>query len=141
LSDDILVNPWSKPGANQKKFDWDALDQMLKYRPSIHVCARELGVSRSTIFRKIKEAHGMTFQEYADSVFDSTMYGVEKGLIDKALEGNERISMQFVKVFCNWVERAPIDVTPANIVLNYSLDDDAKETVDVTPKLEGAKDE
>lgn len=68
--------------------DWDVLDAMIQFRPSKEFLADYFGVSHDTIERRIKEKHGLTYNQYKNKKSEFLKLSLRQKVIEQALGGN-----------------------------------------------------
>lgn len=102
------------------EIDWSKLEGMLLYDPTIEVCAHELGTSRDTLIRRIREKHNKTFLEYKKVFTDKTALKLKNTMIKKAFEGNVTCMIFCLKNLSDWkdkVETETKNTQPIQIVV------------------------
>ena len=99
-------------------FDWEALDKLLQYKPSLIVCADILGVHENSIKNHIKARFSLTYTQYADKKLSATRLRlIQKGL-EMALKGDRTMLIFYLKNMCGWqdrIEKVNTDATPIQI--------------------------
>ena len=70
------------------EFDgWDQLDALILWSTE-EFCAEKLGISVDTLYRRIKEKHGITFAEYKAKRQEALHINLKKKQYDVAMSGN-----------------------------------------------------
>lgn len=93
--------PRRKPG---DPFDWDLLDMLLQFKPSLADTATLMKCSEDTLEIFIKKKYKVTFSEYRDK----RMASVRMTLVQKAIEmarNGDRVMLIFcLKNLCGWTD-------------------------------------
>jgi len=102
-------------------FPWKELDLILPYLPTQRTCADQLGVSESTIEKRIREKYDLTFSEYREQKASGVKIKLVKKAIHEALNGNNALLIFCLKNYCGWSDR-PMDKEEikkvAHVILN-----------------------
>ena len=102
-------------------FPWKELDLILPYLPTQRTCADQLGVSESTIEKRIREKYDLTFSEYREQKASGVKIKLVKKAIHEALNGNNALLIFCLKNYCGWSDR-PMDEEEikkvAHVILN-----------------------
>lgn len=114
----------NKDGSDKKQmgrpplpFDWEVLDKILKFKPSLKDTASVMNCSIDLVEQKIKEKYKITFSEYREQ----KMASVRLSLVQKAIgmaESGDRVML----IFC------------LKNLLNWS--DNPKELIDIKDKID-----
>ena len=87
------------------QLDFNELDAMLQFGPTLRFCADHFGVGVSTIERKIKELHNLTFAEYKDEKMDKVRLKLQQKAIQMALKGDRVMLIFCLKNLCKWADK------------------------------------
>lgn len=69
-------------------------------------------VSHSTLVRSIKEAHGVSFDEFRDQKTDLTRLKLVQKAVSLAMGGNATLLIFCLKNLCKWVDRHEVEQQP-----------------------------
>lgn len=112
--------------ANPKtKIDWDKLNAMLQFGPTLRLCAEELGTTEKTLQRHIKREHNMTFEDYKDSKMDKTRLRLQEKAIMMASNGNATMMIFCLKNLCKWSDNQQI--VGSNVPVKFVIEKSDKE--------------
>ena len=92
-------------GRPKIEIDWEQLDTILKYKPSLVDAGELTKCHPDTLANKIREKHNMTFSEYREQ----KMAVVRRSLVAKALDmavtgGNATMLIFCLKNLCGWTD-------------------------------------
>jgi len=99
----------------KKEVNFDVLDALLQFKVSAEFCADHLGVSRDTIFRRVKEKFGITFGEYHKLKIEGTATKLQQKAIKMALEGNNTMMIFCLKNLAGWADKQETTHTVSEI--------------------------
>lgn len=106
---------------------WDKLDALIVWGSEAY-CAKELGISISTLESRIQEKHGMTFHEYRLKIREGAInIPILKKQLDVAMMGNVGMLIWLGKQYCGQSEKVTQDLKPQTIQLNYSIQDESND--------------
>jgi thymidylate kinase len=88
--------------AKQKPVDWESLDALLQYSPTMTDCSDLLDVSVKTLERRIKKKYKMTFREYREKKMSRTRMKLVKKALEKAFGGDNVMMIFCLKNICHW---------------------------------------
>lgn len=117
-------------GRKPLPFDWEILDKILKFKPSLKDTASIMNCSIDLVEQKIKGEHGITFSEYRDQ----KMASVRLSLVQKAIhmaESGDRVMLIFcLKNFVGWSDNPKeldeIKKDISRLVINAGLTTEVK---------------
>lgn len=112
----------NKGGRPKKAFDWDKLDAILQYGAWCVDCADILDVSKDTVERRIKEKHGLTFDEYRHMKMSRTRMRLAQKQIEAALAGNVTMLIWLGKQYLGQQDKHEVAST-AQIKIDIDKDD------------------
>jgi len=92
-------------GQPKIEIDWKVLDSLLQFKVTADFCCDYLGVSRDTLFRRVKEEKGVTFGEYHDSRLQRTATKLQQKAIEMALGGNTTMMIFALKNLAMWADK------------------------------------
>ena len=107
----------------KKEIDFAVLDALLQFKVSVEFCADHMGVSRDTIFRRVKEKFGITFGEYHSLKVEGTATKLQQKAIDMAMKGDKTLMVFCLKNLAKWSEKNETTLSaPEGITLNYKVE-------------------
>lgn len=107
----------------KKHLDYGRLDALLQFKVTVDFCADYLGVSRDTIFRRVKEDHGMTFGEYHKLKMQGTATKLQQKAIELALKGNPTMMIFALKNMAGWTDKQEVTHDVSSIKLDKDDDE------------------
>lgn len=110
----------------KKEVDWDKLDILMQYKPSLIDAAELMGMKKTTLQDKIKEKDGCTFREYRVKKMAKTRTKLVQTALKQAYAGNSTMLIFCLKNLCGWVDK-----------LEHSGDDKKPPTLNI--KLNGVE--
>ena len=110
-------------GQPKKEVDFSALDALLQFKVSAEFCADYLGVSRDTIYRRVKENYDMTFSQYHALKIQGTATKLQQKAIKMALEGNNTMLIFCLKNLAGWADKQETAVTVSEIKIDKIEED------------------
>jgi AraC-like DNA-binding protein len=119
----------AKMGAPKKELDWDQLDKYLGFDHTLKACAFFLGISESTIERRIKEKTGLTFDVYREPFLEKLKSQISQAGLDEAVnKRNTVILKMYLQKYCNFQDA----VKQTNVT---ELSDDSNALVEELKRL------
>lgn len=99
-----------KKDTTEKVIDWDMLDAVLPFKPTIYYCAELFDCHPDTLQNHIKKTFNMTFKEYRDRKMDKIRLQLQQKAINKALEGRgDNVMLIFcLKNLCGWSDKPEV---------------------------------
>ena len=82
--------------------DWDKLDAILQFKPSVRTTAEMLNMSHDTLERRIRSKHNMSFGEYRELKMGRVVLKLQQKAINKALDGDNTMLIFCLKNLCGW---------------------------------------
>ena len=110
----------------ESPFSWDILDNILKFKPSLTMCADILDVHENTIKNHIRKRFGLTYTEYAAKKLSNTKLKLVQKAITMAMAGNATMLIFSLKNICQWQDKIemPVDSsTPIRIEIVKDVPD------------------
>lgn len=95
----------AKTHANTKELDWNKLDAMLQFKPTLQLCADYLGVSGRFIELRIQEKYDLSFGEYRETKMASVKMKLVQKAISMAISGNATMLIFCLKNLNNWADK------------------------------------
>lgn len=106
------------------EIDFAVLDALLQFKVSAEFCANHLGISRDTLYRRIKENTGMTFSEYHNLKKEGTATKLQQKAIYLALEKGDKDMIKFLlKNFADFSDKVE---TKTELVGRIEIDETDK---------------
>ena len=105
------------------ELNYDKLDALLQFKVSLRFCADYLGVSRDTVMRRIKEDHGMSFEEYHALKMEMPATKLQQKAIEEALKGNNTMLIFALKNLAKWSDKVESEVKNSVIQINIEADE------------------
>jgi len=98
-------NPNGRPPID---FDWEILDNILRYKPSLEDCAELMKCHYDTIQNKIREKYGVTFSQYREKKMAHTRLTLTQKAIQMATSGNVTMMIFCLKNLCGWCDQPQV---------------------------------
>lgn len=111
----------AKMGRPPKDFDWDTLDKVLQFKPSLSDTAEIMKCGTDTVAVKIKKKYGITFHEYRDKKMASVRLTLTQKAIQMAKAGDKTMLIFSLKNYCGWSDNPGEDKIDSGITINYSV--------------------
>jgi len=87
-----------------KPFDWELLDKILQFKPSLSDTAEIMKVSEDTVERRIREKYKMTFAEYRNKKMANVRLTLVQKAIQMAKAGDRTMLIFSLKNYCGWAD-------------------------------------
>lgn len=95
----------AKEHGNSKELNWDKLDGILQFKPTLKTCADFLELSEKTIENKIREKYDCTFAEYRERKMGNVKVKLQQKAIQMALGGHATMMIFCLKNLCKWADK------------------------------------
>jgi len=99
-----LEKPDKKMGRPPIEFDWELLDKILQFRPSLDDTATIMKCSADLVEKKIKSRHGITFSDYRNKRMANVRLTLVQKAIDMAKNGDRVMLIFTLKNLCGWCD-------------------------------------
>ncbi len=93
-----------KMGRPAIEFDWDLLDKILQFKPSLNDTASIMKCCPDLVEKKIKATHGITFSEYREKKMASVRLTLVQKALDMAKNGDRTLLIFCLKNLCGWCD-------------------------------------
>lgn len=109
------------PKGYRKPFDWELLDKVLQYKPSLSDTAEIMKVSEDTVENRIKELHGVTFSEYRNKKMANVRLTLVQKAIQMANTGDRTMLIFCLKNYCGWQDAIKQEMEGSNLHVEYRI--------------------
>lgn len=108
---------------NEVEVDYSKLESYLQFKATREMCAYMLGISESTLKRKVKERYDMTFSDLQQKCLAPMKVQLVNKALSMALKGDRVLLIFCLKNYCGWSDKNTSDEQNVNnfIQLNYKL--------------------
>jgi len=97
--------------ANKKPFDWEILDKVLQFKPSLSDTSEIMKCSEDLVQMRIKEKSGLTFSAYRDKKMANVRLTLVQKAINMAKGGNKTMLIFCLKNYAGWADKVENDVS------------------------------
>ena len=101
-----------KTGPNPIELNYDKFNALCQFKSTTREFAAEyLNISATTIDRRLKEDHGMTFTQYHESKMKRVATKLEEKAVQMAMNGDRTMLIFCLKNYAKWQDKVDVDVT------------------------------
>ena len=101
--------------ANKKLIDWDKLNAILYFHAPLEDAADLMGVSDSTLSRRIKEEFNLTFEDYRHKKGSASRQTLRQLQLETAQKGNVTMQIWLGKQWLGQKDKQEIEQTNREI--------------------------
>lgn len=101
-------------GAPPVEINWQALDAMLQFKPTLKFCAEFLKCSEDTVEKRIRENFDMTFSEYREMKMQNVVLKLKQKAVVLALEGNVPMIKFVLSNMSDWREKVESNINSSS---------------------------
>jgi len=98
-------NPDGRPKIEFDEKDWKLLDVMCQFKHYEEDIASRLGVSLSTMKRRIREKHDMSFEQYRRKIMTRTVHNLFQKQYEVAMSGSVPMLIWLGKQWCGQTDK------------------------------------